>query len=161
MPSDVARIPDRPAPSPGLIEPAWLRERYWDDGLTIPQIAMITHLTVNQVHAEMKKHGIPRRAPGRRSDSADALLHAPLIRQYEAYLKSRRYARITISKSLRVACVLIERFSGDIPCDRAALTEALATMESPKDLQTCRVSGVNRLVDFLERLEDEKREGSE
>lgn len=161
MPSDVARIPDHPAPSPVAIDPAWLRERYWEDGLTIPQIAMIANRTVNQVWGAMVRHGIPRRAPGRRSDSAEALLHSPLIRQYEAYLKSRRYARITISKSMRVACVLIERFSGDIPCDRAALTEALATMESPKDLQTCRVSGVNRLVDFLETLEDEKREGSE
>lgn len=42
--------------------PQWLREKYWDEGLSVRQIAKIAKVGQHGILYQMNKHGIPRRS---------------------------------------------------------------------------------------------------
>jgi len=49
-----------------LLDPAELRRLYWDEGLTITQVARRLHTAEQRVLATMDAHDIPRRPRGKR-----------------------------------------------------------------------------------------------
>jgi hypothetical protein len=132
-----------------IANPAWLKERYWNDRLSTQEIADLAGISDASVRYAMRKHGIPRRHQGPVEISAQARDPAQIDR-FRAYLSDRSYTRSTISKSVSVAVQIQLAYPAIIPADREALAAAVTPESISVGVRKHFTSGVNRFVDFLE-----------
>jgi len=132
-----------------LTNPGWLKDRYWEDGMSTQEIANLAGISDTSVRYAMRKHGIPRRHQGPADISSKATDPAQ-IERFRSYLSGRRYTRSTASKSISVAVQIQQAFPGAIPADREAIAVAVIPDGLTRAVRKHHRSGVNRFVDFLE-----------
>lgn len=126
---------------PAHRDPEWLRERYWDEGMSLREIASKAGVSVTTVAGHMERHGIERRS----SADQDPLPMPDWVdmddEEWGALsVRGRRHHRVAVPVMRRLARWKVER--GCNRCGYSRYSGALVFHHKDPDEKTAKVSSL-------------------